>query len=162
MALNAVQLDILCLENRLMIHGRQTWVRHSRHKECELLGQFFKRLIGKSWLDDNRGALKRNGYHRAWQHGLQTKNGTYDGSESRRQFTLKACVALRSRGIKVFRQVWHAVKRGAIPPAPKTPQLAAASADATPSPRKPGENPFEDPEFRDKHGYKPTPPGKSD
>jgi len=162
MALNAVQLDMLCLENRLMTYGNVTWLRHSRHKECQLLRKFYQRILGKSWLDDNRGALKKNGYHRAWQTGRQRKDGTYDGSESRRQFTLKACVALRSRGIKVFRQVWHAVKRGAIPPPPKTPQLAAAPSMEAPSPKKPGQSPFEDPEFRHKHGYKPTPPRKSD
>jgi len=120
MALNAVQFDMLCLENSLMKHGKRTWIRHSRHKECELLENRFGRKIGKSWLDDNRGALKKGGYHKSWQHGFQEKDGVFNGSESRRQFTYKACVALSRRGIKVFRRVWHALKKGFTPPKPCT------------------------------------------
>lgn len=152
---------MLCLENKLMKHGERTWVRHSRHKECELLGKFFNRFIGKSWLDDNRGALKRHGYHRAWQHGFQKEGGRYNGSESRRQFTLKACNALNARGIKVFRQIWHAVKKGFTPPTPETPQLVESPTTPGQPPRKPGKSPFEDPEFRKERGLKPLPSWKT-
>ena len=157
MPLNAVQFDMLCLANHLMIRGRRTWVRHSRHKECELLSLLFKRHIGKSWLDDNRGALKRSGFNRSWQHGYQRPNGKYDGSESRRQFTLKACTALNARGIKVFRRVWHAVKKGFIPPVPETPQVVELPTSEVQRPKKPAKNPFHDPEFRERAGLKPLP-----
>jgi len=160
MPLNAIQLDILCLENKLMIYGNRTWLRHSRDRECELLNQWYKRAIGKSWLSDNRGALKRNGYHRAWQHGLKANTGKFEGSESRRQLTLKAVSALSSRGIKVFRKVWHAVKKGISPPVPEVPQPGDPPTTEEPPPRKPGETPFEDPEFRKRHGMAPFPPRK--
>lgn len=161
MSLNAVQFDMLCLENSLMSFGRRTWIRHSRHKECELLGQRFRRFIGKSWLDDNRGALKRNGYHRAWQTAIKGDHGRYDGSESRRQFTQKTCNALASRGITVFRKIWQSLKPRARRPDPQEAELAAAGSLADQPPNKPDENPFEDPKFRDKHGFKPTPPSKN-
>lgn len=161
MALNAVQFDMLCLENSLMKHGNRTWVRHSRDKECELLRKFYKRIISKSWLDDNRGALKRNGFHRAWQHGFQGTGGKYDGSESRRQFTLKACSALYSRGIKVLRQVWHAIKKGKIPPVPETPQVGESPTTDDEYSEKPSANPFQDPEFRKRKGLKPLPQWKT-
>ena len=160
MPLNAIQLDILCLENLLMRKGERTWVRTSRHKECQLLGQWYKRVIGKSWLSDNRGALKRNGYHRAWQSGLRGNTGKFEGSESRRQLTLKACSALSGRGIKVFRKVWHAVKKGISPPLPRVPQPGEPPTTEEQPPRKPGKTPFEDPEFRRPHGLAPFPPRK--
>jgi hypothetical protein len=156
--LNAVQFDMLCLENKIMIHGQRTWVRHSRFKECTLLQKFYNRHISKSWLDDNRGALKRKGYHRAWQHGFRHTDGTYDGSESRRQFTLRACYELASRGIKVFRRVWHAVKKGIIPPTPTTPQVVKSPGTDNQNNQPQTGNPFLDPEYRKKKGFKPFPP----
>jgi len=160
MPLNAIQLDILCLENRLMIKEERTWIRTSRHKECQLLNQFYKRVIGKSWLSDNRGALKRDGYHRAWQSGLRGNTGKFEGSESRRQLTLKACSALYSRGIRVLDKVWHAVKKRISPPVPEVPQPGDQPTTKEQPPRKPGETPFEDPEFRKRHGMAPFPPRK--
>jgi hypothetical protein len=162
MSLNAVQFDMLCLENSLMTYGRRTWIRHSRHKECDLLGKRFGRFIGKSWLDDNRGALKRNGYHRAWQKAIKGDHGRYDGSESRRQFTHKACNALTTRGIKVFGKIWQALKPKARRPQLLKTQPAAPGSAPVPAPKTPGENPFLDPNFRKKHGLKPIPPLKSD
>jgi len=162
MSLNAVQFDMLCLENKLMTYGKRTWIRHSRHRECELLRQFYRRFLGKSWLDDNRGALKRNGYHRVWQTGIQGEHGKYEGSESRRQFTYKACRALSSHGIKVFGKIWQSLKPKARRPGLKATQPPGDPAMEGPSPQKPAENPFEDPNFREKHGLKPIPPSKSD
>ena len=157
MSLNAVQFDMLCMINRIMRRGKRTWTRHSRHRECELLTQFFNRTISKSWLDDNRGALKRNGFCRAWQHGFRKPGGYYDGSESRRQLTAKACSALSARGIKVFRQVWHALKQGLVPPLPDKPQPGEKPLEDPPSPKTLSKNPFVDPEFRQRHGLQPIP-----
>ena len=161
MSLNAIQFDMLCLENSLMTWGRRTWIRHSRHKECQLLGKRYRRFIGKSWLDDNRGALKRNGYHRAWQTAIKAEHGRCHGSESRRQFTQKACNALSSRGITVFRKIWQSLKPRARRPQLLKTQSAAAGSARVPPPGKPAENPFQDPKFREKHGLKPAPPSKS-
>ena len=151
---------MLCVANRLMIHGRRTWVRHSRHKECELLTLFFRRTISKSWLDDNRGTLKREGFCRSWHHGFRYKDGRYQGSESRRQFTLKACNALASRGITVFRQAWHAVKKSVTPPASDKTTPAAPTPIKHQDSENIGKNPYEDPEFRVRRGLKPLPDWK--
>jgi len=145
MQLNGVQFDMLCLENKLMHLGNRTWIRHSRPKELKLLYKDFKRRIGTSWLDDNRGALKRNGYHRAWQSARHDKRGRLNGTESRRQFTIKAVLALNSRGVRVSHQIWHALKKPIMPPPPGGPQLAAPSNEDSQPPKKPHKTPFHDP-----------------
>lgn len=180
--MNAVQFDVLLLANKNMKYNKRSWYNYGRDFECEKLREWFKRDIKKDWLSDNRGILKQNKFVKAWQRGRFNENGAYAGSESRRQFAWVACLYLYSRGIMVCREAYAAAKRRWREPTKPKPirketsagqeEARAAEKDKAWTDQKKAwkdrektqvrskENPFLDPEFRKRKGFKtPLPKG---
>lgn len=154
MNLNAVQLDMLFLANKNMKHFERTWYNYPRDAEVGWLKRWHGRIIGLSWLDDNRGILKKNGWVRRWQSGKRGDGGSFRGSEARGQFTWKTVCALASRGIVVFRGVYALAKRSIKPAPSSTATRREDLKTQSDSLRKPGYNPFADSTFRKKKGFK--------
>lgn len=117
-SLNAVQLDMLLLANKNMKHFKRTWYNYPRSAEIGWLKEWFKRIIGLSWLDDNRGILKKDGWVSRWQRGKRKDGGVFRGSEARGQFNWKTVCLLSSREITVFRDVYELAKKSFKPKAP--------------------------------------------
>lgn len=158
LALNAVQLDMLFLANKNMKHYGRSWYNYPRDAEIGWLKRWHGRIVGLSWLDDNRGILKKEGWVRRWQTGKRKEGGIFRGSEARGQFTWKTVSALASRGITVFRGVYALAKRSFKPKEPQTATRREDSGAQEYSLQKSRATPSADSSFRKKKGLKPDPP----
>lgn len=157
-SLTAVQFDMLFLANKNMIRYKRTWYNYPRNSEIEWLKGWFRRTIGLSWLDDNRGILKKNGWVRRWQTGKRKEGGIFRGSEGRGQFTWRTVCALQSRGILVLREVYALAKKSTASRPEQPPSGAARPTEKDAHQLYLKENPFTDRSFRKKKGFKPDPP----
>jgi len=161
-SLTAVRFDMLLLANKNMKHYKRTWYNYPRGAEAGWLKKWFRRKIGLSWLDDNRGILKKGGWVQRWQTPKRGDGGILHGSEARGQFSWQTVCALSSRGITVFRGVYDTARRFFKPPKPPTATRPVVPIDPEIPPRKPGETDFQDPEFRKRKGLKPLPLRKAE
>lgn len=146
------------LANKNMKYNKRSWFNFSRGHECLWIGQWFKRTIGKSWLDDNRGDLKENKWFDAWQTPRHASDGTWAGSESRRQFTSKLCKYLYSRGVIVYRKATQASRKAWRPEKPTAPTQENVPETREKDPPKPGAADFLDEGFRRREGLSDAPP----
>jgi len=144
-SLNGVQFDMILLANKNMKHYRRTWYNYPRDAEVGWLNSWFRRKIGLSWLDDNRGVLKKDRWVYRWQKGLPADGGMFHGSEARGQFTWKMVSLLSSRGIAVFRGVYDTARKLFKPLKLSTATPLEVSEDRGDPPKKPGPRDFEDP-----------------
>jgi len=144
-SLNAVQFDMILLANKNMKHYQRSWYNYPRDAETGWLNKWFRRKIGLSWLDDNRGVLKKDRWVYRWQKGLPADGGMFHGSEARGQFKWKTVSLLSSRGIAVFRGVYEAARKSFKPLKPPAATPSEVPKDQKNPPKKPNGTDFEDP-----------------
>jgi len=144
-SLNALQFDMILLANKNMKHYKRTWYNYPREAERGWLSKWFRRKIGFSWLDDNRGILKKDAWLYRWQTPKPGDGGRFCGSQARGQFTWKTVSLLSSRGIAVFRGVYNTAKKSFKSLKPPTATPLQISEDHQAPPKKPGGSDFEDP-----------------
>lgn len=158
--LNSVCFHILILVNKNMTRYKRTWTNFPRRLIQKQLREFYNIDVSISWIADCIGLMYKHGWLYHWQTPRRARGGTYNGSESRKQFPWKSVCYLRTRGIKIYQAVVDLGKRSWE----KIKATIAATTVATISPEGPDQDlcfgRFGDPEFRRSKNWpaKPPPP----
>jgi len=159
--MRTTKYDVLITTAFIIQKSGGNWSYASRNSTLELLKKIHNIKIKYRQLGNHLADLRDAGLIKSWTRNHRMANGTLCLLTSARCLTIKGCKYLIRHGVTWAKHHLNKLKLKYIPPEPGEPVPATLPAGKTQPPRKPGKNPFEDPEFRKEHGLKPLPSWKT-
>lgn len=156
----SVKSTLLIIFHNIMAHYKRTYCWPTRATMVKMIQEKTGRAYSLSWIDKCLYWLNRNGYLISYFRPGTTELGRKFNRPSNRQITRKALAFMTKIGMRPARFLWNMSKK-LTPPRDTVLQAEQKPRDPPePIPLKPGESPFEDPEFRQRRGLDPIPPWK--
>ena len=158
--MRTTKYDVLIITASIIKKSGGNWSYASRKATLKLLENIHNIKIRYRQLGNHLADLRQSGLIKSITRNHRRSDGTLCLLTSARCLTIKGCKYLIRHGVTWAKHHLNKLKLKYIPPAPGKPASSKVPTTPGQTPRKPGENPYEDPEFRKEHGLKPLPPWK--
>lgn len=150
--MRTAKYDVLITLMAIIRRYKGNWCYASRSKILELLKEHHGIIIGYRQLGNHLADLRDSGLIKSFGRNYRNKNGTICLLTSARCLTIAGCKYLIKRGVLWARGHLGKLKAKYIPKEPKPPSKELPRQEWVQLPRRPGVNPFLDPEFRRRMG----------
>ena len=159
--MRTTKYDVLIITASIIQKSTGNWSYASRQATLQLLKNIHNIEIKYRQLGNHLADLRDAGLIKSITRNHRKVDGTLCLLTSARCLTIKGCKYLIRHGVTWAKHHLNKLKLKYLPPEPGKPASVEIPAGTTQPPRKPGKNPFEDPEFRKEHGLKPLPSWKT-